>query len=155
MKPPGPSAAGNGNGPALAAVAAANGTTSAKPAYSRQQPLFASLLLNRLLNAPGAQKETRQYAFELRDAGFEYEAGDALGVWPKNCPSLIADILAALKLPASAQVAVKDHGEMELAKLCCSTTRSRGSRPNCCGLSKSDRATKCFKPCSARIASQN
>ena len=116
LKQPGPSAAGNGNAPEPAAVAAANGTTPAKPAYSRQQPLFASLLLNRLLNAPGAQKETRQYAFDLRDAGFEYEAGDALGVWPKNCPSLVTDILAALKLPASAKVAVKDHGEMELGE---------------------------------------
>ncbi|HEY0297188.1 MAG TPA: molybdopterin-dependent oxidoreductase, partial [Bordetella sp.] len=71
-------------------------------AWSKQNPLRTRLLVNRVLNAQGADKETRQFVFDLQDSGLHYEAGDALGVWPSNCPELVADMLTALKLPASA-----------------------------------------------------
>lgn len=83
---------------------------------SRHQPLRTRLLVNRVLNAPGAHKETRQFAFDLRDSGLVYEAGDALGVWPTNCPELVGDMLSVLKLPASAPVTVKGIGEMPIAE---------------------------------------
>ncbi|EIC29034.1 sulfite reductase subunit alpha [Methylomicrobium album] len=70
----------------------------AVPAYDRNRPLRSRLVLNRLLNAPGSVKETRQFAFDLTGSGFTYEAGDALGVWPGNCPDLAAEMLAALQL---------------------------------------------------------
>lgn len=85
-----------------------------KLAYSRQVPLSSKVLLNRLLNSPGSRKEIRQYVFDLQDTGFEYEAGDALGVWPTNDPMLVTEMLTALKLSRSIPVMVKDHGEMSL-----------------------------------------
>jgi sulfite reductase (NADPH) flavoprotein alpha-component len=37
-------------------------------------------------------------------------------VWPTNCPELVADMLSALKLPASAPVSVKDMGDIPIAE---------------------------------------
>jgi sulfite reductase (NADPH) flavoprotein alpha-component len=87
----------------------------AKPAYDRNRPLRSRLILNRLLNAAGAEKETRQFAFDLADSGFTYEAGDALGVWPNNCPDLAAEMLAALRLSPAAPV-VANGDELPLSE---------------------------------------
>jgi sulfite reductase (NADPH) flavoprotein alpha-component len=96
-----PVAAGEGDDDEEARPAAA-----AKLAYDRSRPLCSRLAFNRLLNAPGAGKETRQFAFDLAGSGFSYEAGDALGVWPTNCPALIDEMLAALRLSSSEPVEV-------------------------------------------------
>jgi sulfite reductase (NADPH) flavoprotein alpha-component len=84
--------------------------------FSKQNPLRTRLLVNRVLNAEGAMKETRQFAFDLKDSGLTYEAGDALGVWPTNCSELVADMLSALKLTASTPVSVKDVGDLPIAQ---------------------------------------
>lgn len=84
--------------------------------YSKQKPLRTRQHINRLLNADGALKETRQIGFDLRDSGLHYEAGDALGVWPTNCPELVGDVLSALKLPPSAATNVQGVGEMPLSE---------------------------------------
>ncbi|HSI46487.1 MAG TPA: bifunctional nitrate reductase/sulfite reductase flavoprotein subunit alpha [Methylophilus sp.] len=86
----------------------------AAPAYTRQHPLKTKLVINQRLNADGAEKEIRQFGFDLTDSGFKYEAGDALGVWPTNSPELVGEILRALKLSASTMVKVKEHGELAL-----------------------------------------
>ncbi|HEY0201293.1 MAG TPA: sulfite reductase subunit alpha, partial [Burkholderiaceae bacterium] len=98
------------------AATVAEPTAPAPPAYSRQNPLRATVRLNRLLNAPGADKETRQHVFDLQGSGLHYAAGDALGVWPTNCPALVGDMLTALKLAPSAAVQVKGHGDMPLSE---------------------------------------
>ena len=95
---------------------AAASSSEVKLAYSRQVPLSSKVLLNRVLNRPGSGKEIRQYVFDLHDTGFEYEAGDALGVWPTNNPTLVTEILTALNLSRSASVTVPDQGEMSLAQ---------------------------------------
>lgn len=84
--------------------------------FCKQNPLHTRLLLNRVLNAEGAIKETRQLAFDLTGSDLVYEAGDALGVWPTNCPELVADMLGALKLPASTLVSVKEVGDLPIAQ---------------------------------------
>ncbi len=92
---------------AVAAAALAHST-----AFSRKHPLKTRLLLNRRLNEASSLKETRQIVFDLRGSGLTYEAGDALGVWPTNCPELVSDMLSALKLASSARVIVQGQGEM-------------------------------------------
>jgi sulfite reductase (NADPH) flavoprotein alpha-component len=94
----------------LAAAAASN----AKPAYSRNQPLRTRLVTNRRLNAAGAAKEIRQFGFQVADTGLVYEAGDALGVWPTNCPDHVNDLVTAFGLTGAELVAVKDIGELTL-----------------------------------------
>ena len=60
---------------------------------SRAEPYYARLSINRRLNADGAAKDTRQLALTLEGSGMTYEAGDALGVWPRNCPELVDELL--------------------------------------------------------------
>ncbi|MBD1587879.1 bifunctional nitrate reductase/sulfite reductase flavoprotein subunit alpha [Pseudomonas typographi] len=84
--------------------------------YSRQRPYKAALLSNTVLNGPGASKETRQVVFDLKGSGLTYQAGDALGVWPTNCLSLIEEVLACVGLDSSLPVKVPDQGDMPLAQ---------------------------------------
>jgi len=62
-------------------------------AYSKTNPYPASLVTNRLLTKNGSGKEIRHFEFSLKDSGISYEVGDALGVWPQNCPDLVDEIL--------------------------------------------------------------
>lgn len=71
---------------------------------SRTQPHHARVSLNRRLNAEGAAKDTRQLALTLEGSGMTYEAGDALGVWPRNCPELVDELLKLTGLNADQPV---------------------------------------------------
>ena len=83
--------------------------------YGKRQPWRATVLENRLLNTPGSTKETRQLVFDLRDSGFTYQPGDALGVWPRNCPTLVDDLLLLMQLDGQAPVELKGHAPMPLS----------------------------------------
>ncbi|WP_298397017.1 bifunctional nitrate reductase/sulfite reductase flavoprotein subunit alpha [Sphingobium sp.] len=87
---------------------------NAPAAYSRKAPLATRLARNVLLSGAGAQKEVRQFGFDIGGAGFAYQAGDSLGVWPVNCPALVRETLDLLNLSADALVSVKDAGEIPL-----------------------------------------
>ncbi|HEX7876349.1 MAG TPA: bifunctional nitrate reductase/sulfite reductase flavoprotein subunit alpha [Sphingobium sp.] len=87
----------------------------AAPAFTRKAPLQAPFVRNQLLSGQGAQKEVRQFGFAIADTGFDYAAGDALGVWPVNCGALVDEILGLLALPGDALVTVKDAGDLPLA----------------------------------------
>ncbi len=76
--------------------------------YDKAHPFPARLLTNRLLNQPGSGKEVRHFEIALGGSGLAYEAGDALGVIPENCPELVAQILAALKATGDEPVRVDD-----------------------------------------------
>lgn len=84
--------------------------------WSKQQPWPATLLENHLLNGSGASKETRQLVFDLSGSGFSYAAGDALGVWPRNCPALVDELLALMQLDGQAMVELKGQPAMPLAE---------------------------------------
>ncbi len=70
--------------------------TENEPAYSKKNPFPAALLAVRNLNGAGSAKEVNHVEFSLEGSGLVYEAGDALGVVPQNCPALVADVLTAL-----------------------------------------------------------
>ncbi|HTJ92772.1 MAG TPA: bifunctional nitrate reductase/sulfite reductase flavoprotein subunit alpha [Pararobbsia sp.] len=82
--------------------------TKARPAPSR-------LLANRRLNLDGACKDTRYVSLNAKDVGLEYEAGDALGVWPTHCPELVDELLGVTGLDGAAHVNVPGAGDMALA----------------------------------------
>lgn len=69
---------------------------SAKEGFTRKHPYSARVLTNRLLSGADSAKEIRHFEFELGASGIAYEAGDALGVIPRNDPALVAEILAHL-----------------------------------------------------------
>ena len=64
--------------------------------WSRKNPFPARLRVARPLNGPGSGKDTRHVEILLGDSGLSYEAGDALGVVPQNCPALVEELLATL-----------------------------------------------------------
>ena len=80
-----------------------------KPAYGKTNPFPAKLLKNLLLNKPGSGKEVRHYEIALNGSGLTYEAGDALGVVPVNCPELVDEVVAALKANPDENVKFGDN----------------------------------------------
>ena len=70
--------------------------------WSRRNPYHARLRVARRLNGAGSAKDTRHIEIDLADSGLTYEAGDALGVQPVNDPTLVAEVLEALAMPAEA-----------------------------------------------------
>jgi len=101
--------------PALGADATSKPVSEPTAGYSRQQPFTARLLENRLLNGPGASKETRQLVFDLSGSDFTYAAGDALGVWPRNCPALVEELLTLMQFDGQTLVELKGEPPMPLA----------------------------------------
>jgi sulfite reductase (NADPH) flavoprotein alpha-component len=83
--------------------------------WSKTNPFPARLLTNRKLNGDGSQKETHHFEISLEGSDLNYEAGDALGVWPSNCPELVEEILRALG--SNGEEAVKvSSGEFPLRR---------------------------------------
>ncbi|NYS14622.1 molybdopterin-dependent oxidoreductase [Achromobacter xylosoxidans] len=88
----------------------------ARPAPpSRTRPAPARLIGNQRLNTRG-DKDTRALALDIADTGLDYEAGDALGVWPLNCPELVEELLAQAGLSGDAVASVPGAGDMPLAR---------------------------------------
>ncbi len=72
--------------------------TPADSPYSKKNPFPAKLIGNSVLNKEGSQKETRHLSLSLVGSGLKYEPGDALGVFPMNCPELVDEVLRATHL---------------------------------------------------------
>nr|WP_314466341.1 bifunctional nitrate reductase/sulfite reductase flavoprotein subunit alpha [uncultured Novosphingobium sp.] len=100
--------------PAPAVPAAAPIVSAPGAPYSRKAPLRTRMVRNSVLSGLGAAKEVRQFGFDLTGHDFAYKAGDALGVWPVNCPALATEILDLLELAPDSLVTVKDVGDVPL-----------------------------------------
>jgi len=79
--------------------------------HNRANPFPARVITNRKLNAAASAKDTRHIEISLEGSGLTYQAGDALGVMPTNCPALVNDILQALG--CDGEEAVPDAPECE------------------------------------------
>ena len=89
--------AGNfSSGGQLAEGKSAEASAPLRESFSKKNPFAARLLTNRKLNATGSEKETRHFEISLAGSDMNYEAGDALGVFPANCPALVEDLLTVL-----------------------------------------------------------
>ncbi|VVP81694.1 Nitrate reductase [Pseudomonas fluorescens] len=80
----------------------------------KAKPYASRLLSNLHLNQQSSNKETRLFSLALADSGLHYEAGDALGVIPRNCPGLVAEMLELTRLGADTTVKVDKVGELPL-----------------------------------------
>ncbi|HEU5077567.1 MAG TPA: sulfite reductase subunit alpha [Opitutaceae bacterium] len=108
-------ALGQNSGGATASPAATTATPASAPAekkeesgYSRKNPFSAVVRASRVLNAEGSAKEVRHVEFDLETSGLVYEAGDALGVFPQNCPELVGEVLALLGCDGEEAVTLSD-----------------------------------------------
>jgi sulfite reductase (NADPH) flavoprotein alpha-component len=75
----------------------AGGANANSPRFDRKNPFPAPLIQCVNLNGTGSEKDVRFVSFNLKGSGLRYDVGDALGVYPENCPELAEEILEALK----------------------------------------------------------
>ena len=68
----------------------------AESAYSKTNPFPARIVENRLLNQPGSSKETRHFVVDISGSDLSYTVGDSLGVFARNRPVEVAEILEAI-----------------------------------------------------------
>ncbi|MDR3387172.1 MAG: assimilatory sulfite reductase (NADPH) flavoprotein subunit [Rudaea sp.] len=96
------------NVPALATVTPLR-PYAASASGTREKPCVAEVLLNQRISARISSKDIRHLEFALEGSGLAYEPGDALGVWPRNPPALVAALLDTLNLDG--ERAVSHNGE--------------------------------------------
>ena len=74
-------------------------------AYSRKNPFPGRLLVNRRLNSPDSEKDTRHFEISLEGSGLTYEVGDSMAIYPTNDPDLVDEILEALGAKGDEEIA--------------------------------------------------
>jgi sulfite reductase (NADPH) flavoprotein alpha-component len=82
---------------------------SAQPLYSRANPLRTTIISNVELCGAGSDKDVRSIGFRLPAGTLEYDAGDALGVWPHNGPEAVAEFLELTGLDGGVEIAVGEQ----------------------------------------------
>lgn len=96
----------------VAAPSRSNG--HATSAYSKKHPLITGMVRNTVLSQPESTKDVRHLVFDLPEESVTYEAGDALGVWPRNSDELVDEWLSVTGLNGQTPVEVGEHGLMSL-----------------------------------------
>ncbi|MGE9291046.1 MAG: assimilatory sulfite reductase (NADPH) flavoprotein subunit [Puniceicoccales bacterium] len=95
--------------PVEVSVAAGAQPPPVEVAYSKKNPFPAPLLERVNLNGKGSAKETWHLEFSLEGSGLSYEAGDALGVYPQNCPQYVGEMLRVTGLDGDELVRVGEE----------------------------------------------
>jgi sulfite reductase (NADPH) flavoprotein alpha-component len=86
-----------------------NGHAKPQPGvYSRLHPCVAPIIKAEALNRAGSAKDTRLVTFDLTGTNLKYEVGDALGVYPENCPDVVQWLLDALDAVGTEKVSAPD-----------------------------------------------
>jgi sulfite reductase (NADPH) flavoprotein alpha-component len=80
-----------------------------QPSRERNDPFDARISVNRLLSAPGSDKEVRHYEVDLAGSGITYSAGDSIAVHARNDPALVDAILRELGVGPDHTVADYDE----------------------------------------------
>ena len=68
------------------------------PLWHRDHPYPARLSAQYRLTSAHSDKDVRHIEIDLGDSGLSYEPGDTLGIWVRNDPTLIKQILDACGL---------------------------------------------------------
>ncbi len=84
----------NTTAPASSETSPQTPSPATSKSYGRTNPFPARLITNRKLNE--GDKETRHFEISIAGSGLSYEAGDALGILPTNCPELVSQIIQKL-----------------------------------------------------------
>jgi sulfite reductase (NADPH) flavoprotein alpha-component len=85
--------------PATPATAPTPGIAPAERGRARDNPAEVAFRSRTRLNKPGSVKETWHIAFDIEDAGLDYNVGDSFGVFPTNDPALVDHIMKRLQAP--------------------------------------------------------
>jgi len=85
------------------------GPLDAVSAYDKRNPFSATILDAIRIVGRHSSKETRHVEIDLAGSGLRYEPGDALGVVVRNDPAIVAAVLDAAGLAASAPLTIKQQ----------------------------------------------
>jgi sulfite reductase (NADPH) flavoprotein alpha-component len=93
-----------------------NGKLPAQPtsSHTRDNPYLSPLIDKRPLTHDISSKQTLHLAFSVAKSDLRYEAGDALGVVPRNNPYLVDDILTLLRFNGEEPVEIAKAGALPL-----------------------------------------
>ncbi|MDK8182380.1 assimilatory sulfite reductase (NADPH) flavoprotein subunit [Paenibacillus sp. UMB4589-SE434] len=86
-------------------------STAGDSAYSRTNPFKAEVLDNLNLNGRGSDRETRHLELSLEGSGMTYAPGDAVGVYAQNDPTLVNEVISAMKWSPEETVITGKNGE--------------------------------------------
>ncbi|MEM1059089.1 MAG: sulfite reductase subunit alpha [Verrucomicrobiota bacterium] len=81
------------------------------PVFDRKNPFSAKVTTNFCLNKEGSAKNTRHIEVSIEGSGLEYAVGASLGVYPRNPPSVVADLVGLLQLDGEQKITDKKTGE--------------------------------------------
>ncbi len=84
--------------------------------YTRKNPFLATFIRQVRLNGETSSKDTRHVEIDLTGSSLEYVTGDALGIYPTNCPDYVDQCLALcgidsdtiVKTPANTQKSIRE-----------------------------------------------
>lgn len=79
------------------------------PEWHRDRPYPARLAALIRLTASDSAKDVRHVEIDLGNSGLVYEPGDTLGLWIRNDPTLIEEILSATGLSGDEQVTLDER----------------------------------------------
>jgi len=85
-----------------------------KHTYTKKRPLITGMVRNTMLSGPSSAKDVRHLVFRLPEETMSYQAGDALGVWPRNSDRLVDEWISVTGLDGQTPVEVGEHGVMSL-----------------------------------------
>ena len=112
-----PTPVGPGAGPTAKASTAPAPRPASRPAphtYTKKHPLVTGMVRNTIAQPAEIGKGRAAVGFRLPEETVSYEAGDALGVWPRNSDRLVDEWLSVTGLDGETPVEVAEHGLMSL-----------------------------------------
>jgi sulfite reductase (NADPH) flavoprotein alpha-component len=92
----------------IISAASSLATAAAAAVYDKRHPFAATVIDNSPLTGRGSSKETRHIEFSLEGSDLSFAPGDALGIVPRNDPSLVDAVLECLSLPADAPIVLEN-----------------------------------------------
>jgi sulfite reductase (NADPH) flavoprotein alpha-component len=72
--------------------------------YTRANPFFARLVVNRRLSGSESAKDTRHFELDLTGWGLSFEVGDSLAIYPTNDSELVDEIIHTLGVSGDEEV---------------------------------------------------
>lgn len=88
------------------AVSVAGANAPVEQSYTKKAPFTATLSAVQKITGRDSVKDIQHVEISLEDSGIQYQVGDALGVWFKNDPAVVAEILELTGADGSASVIV-------------------------------------------------
>ena len=75
--------------------------------YNKANPFPATLITNQKITGRQSDKDVRHLEFDLAGSDLHYQAGDALGVWFDNDPTLVDEILSLAQIDPTTEVTIE------------------------------------------------